>query len=369
MNSIKKILYRPFFIRLFNWEYWPFNVVYGPVYLYWLWLCVRARSFFFFNAANPSIKNGGFLMESKKEIYDIIPQKYYPPTLFFKAGIDKDDLVNGLCKSKLQYPLIGKPDIGGRGRGVEKLEIINDVINYAQKSRADFLLQEYIPYNNEVGIFYYRYPSEDRGHISGIVAKEFLTLVGDGLRTMEELLKKDKRFILQLPSLQKSYGKKLERILMKGEECLLVPYGNHARGAKFIDISSLIDEQLVITIDKACKEIPGFYFGRMDIKYNTWQDLKDGKNFSIIEVNGAGSEPTHIYDPKHSIFFAWREIMRHLNILLKISMYNQKNRKIAYLSFKEGLKMLQENNEYGKLLLKDTKPVVDTVVSNLMQLA
>jgi len=366
---MRKLLYRPFFIRLFNWEYWPFNIVYGPVYLYWLFLCIRARSFFFINASNPSIKNGGFLMESKKEIYDIIPQKYYPATLFFKAGADEDEIVNALCESNFKYPLIGKPDIGGRGRAVEKLETINDVIDYAQKSRADFLLQEYVPYNNEVGIFYYRYPNEDKGHISGIVAKEFLTLVGDGSSTMEELLKKDKRFVLQFSSLQKTYGKKLQTVLLRNEECLLVPYGNHARGAKFIDISNLIDEQLTNTIDKVSKEIPGFYFGRMDIKYDCWQDMRTGQKFSIIEVNGAGSEPTHIYDPKHSIFFAWKEIIRHLNILLKISMYNHKHKKIAYLSFKEGLKMLQENNEYGKLLLKETKPSEDAVVTNLVALA
>ena len=83
---IRKLLYHPFFIRLLHWEYWPFHVVYGPVYLYWLWLCVRARSFFFFNTANPSITNGGFLMESKKAIYDLIPQQYYPKTLLVKAG-------------------------------------------------------------------------------------------------------------------------------------------------------------------------------------------------------------------------------------------------------------------------------------------
>ena len=48
-SMIRKILYQPFFIKLFNWEYWPFHFVYGPIYLYWFWLCARARSFFFFN--------------------------------------------------------------------------------------------------------------------------------------------------------------------------------------------------------------------------------------------------------------------------------------------------------------------------------
>ena len=84
----------------------------------------------------------------------------------------------------------------------------------------------------------------------------------------------------------------------------MVPYGNHSRGSKFIDLSNLIDEQLSSTINLICLSIPDFYYGRLDIKFKDWEDLKNGKNFSIIEVNGAGSEPTHIYDPKHSIFYA-----------------------------------------------------------------
>ena len=82
---IRKILYQPFFIKLFNWEYWPFHFVYGPIYLYWFWLCARARSFFFFNTSNPSIINGGFLMESKKEIYDLIPATCHPRYFIFQS--------------------------------------------------------------------------------------------------------------------------------------------------------------------------------------------------------------------------------------------------------------------------------------------
>src|SRR4051794_16606888 len=157
---LKKILYQPFFIKLFHWEYWPFNVVYGPILFYWLWLCLKARSFFFFNTSNPTIKNGGFLLESKKEIYDIIPSKFYPATLYFKAGIERSILENELKNSTMKFPLIGKPDIGGKGRGVKKLYTIDEAIEYAEESKVDFLLQEFIPHKNEAGIFYCRFPNE-----------------------------------------------------------------------------------------------------------------------------------------------------------------------------------------------------------------
>jgi hypothetical protein len=350
---LKKILYKPFFIKLLHWEYWSFNVVYGPIYIYWIWLCIKARSLFFFNASNPTIENGGFLFESKKKIYDIIPQQYYPATLFFKANVDSSTLINTLNNASFQFPVIGKPDIGGKGRGVKKLNDHNEAIEYLKNTKEDFLLQEFVDYRNEAGIFYYRIPGESKGYISGIVEKEFLTVVGDGVSTIEKLLQKDKRFILQLTSLKKIYKDDLNSVLQKDESYLLVPYGNHARGAKFIDVSFLTNDALTNAIDTICKQIPGFYFGRLDIRFNTWEELKQGTNFSIIELNGAGSEPTHIYDPRHSIFFAWKEIIRHWKILYRISRLNHKLQKINYMNFCSGVRMLYDNNRHMKFTAEE----------------
>jgi hypothetical protein len=308
------------------------------------------RSFFFFNTSNPHINNGGFLMESKKAIYDLVPAEYYPATLLFQTGASAEKIMLEVKKNQLAFPLIAKPDIGMKGLSVKKVHDEAELIAYAQSSKVNFLVQAFVSFSQEVGIFYYRYPDEPVGHISGIVQKEFLAVKGDGISTITELLLKDRRYILQLPVLQKTYGTELNNILKEGEEHLLVPYGNHARGAKFIDISYLADEKLTRTIDEVCNKVKGFYFGRLDIKYNSWEELKQGKNFSIIELNGAGSEPTHIYDPKHSIFFAWKEIIRHWNILFRISRINHRLLKKPYMNIPQGLQMLRENREYVKLI-------------------
>src|SRR5258706_13766998 len=175
---IKKISDQPFFIKLFHWEYWPFHVVYGPIYLYWFWLCVKARSFFFFNTSNPSINNGGFLMESKKQIYDLLPQQYYPQTIFFKPDSTVEEILREIQKRNFQFPLIGKPDIGMKGLSVKKLHSEKELIEYAGDSKVNFLVQEFISYENEVGIFYYRFPDKLNGHISGFGKREFLSVEG-----------------------------------------------------------------------------------------------------------------------------------------------------------------------------------------------
>ncbi len=347
MSLIRKLKFHPFFIRLLNWEYWSFNVLYAPLYPYWFWLCLKARAFFYINAANPSIRNGGFLMESKKEIYDILPAGSYPTTLFFVARTKIETVIDSIQNENMSFPLIGKPDIGMRGMSVKKLCNEEDVKAYVQSADFDFLIQAYIPFEEEVGIFYYRIPGEEKGKITGIVGKEFLSVTGDGISNIDQLLQLDPRYILQLPALRQTIRDELRVVLNKGEQRVLVPYGNHARGAKFIDLSHLADEQLNTVIDTLAQQIQGFYYGRMDIRYESIELLRQGKNFMIVELNGSGSEPTHMYDPKHSVFYAWREITRHWSIMCKISMINHAGG-IPYMTRSEGLAMLKANKEMVK---------------------
>ena len=289
-------------------------------------------------------------MESKKEIYDLIPFEYYPATLFFKASSSVPDILALIKQRNLKYPLIGKPDIGMKGMMVKKLENEKELLSYATNSKVDFLIQEYVLFKNEVGIFYYRYPNEGKGHISGIVKKEMLAVTGDGISTIEQLLLKNRRAVLQLPVLRKTEKDKMHIVLKNGQEFIIVPYGNHVRGAKFLDDSRLIDEELTNTIDSICRKVDGFYFGRLDIRYNNWEELKQGKNFSIIELNGSGSEPTHIYDPRHSVFWAWKEIAKHWKILYRVSKLNHQLQNAPYMTTRMGLDMFKQNSEYVKLL-------------------
>jgi len=342
-------LKHPFLIRLLHWEYWSFLAVYAWIYPVWIYYCLKARSFFFFSASNPSIEYGGFINESKKDIHALIPEQYNPQTAFFDLPVNVDTINSTLLREGLFFPLIGKPNKGGRGRGVKILHTESDVLAYARNATIDFHIQEFVAFRNEVGIFYYRIPGQEKGTISGIVKKEFLTATGDGVRTIRELVSLEQRYILQLKALEQIHGNALNEVLPVGERRVLVPYGNHARGALFLDASDLIDEKLLTTIDRICQTIDGFYFGRLDIRYNNWEELKEGRNLMIIEVNGAGSEPTHMYDPRHSLFFAWREITRHWKILYQVSRENHR-RGIPYLPFNEGIEMFKEDRLVSKKL-------------------
>lgn len=354
MNVFQRILHRPFFIKLFNWEYWSFTAVYLWLYPFWILICLRSRSFFFFAASNPRIKNGGFLNESKQDLEALIPDQYHPKTVFFSIPANGDIVMNQLKRQGLSFPLIGKPNVGGRGRGVKVLKEETDVKDYVAHAYLDFHIQEYVPWKNEIGVFYYRYPGESTGVVSGIVKKEFLSVTGDGRHTIRQLLQQSKRALMYMDSMEKIHGAGLEEVLPAGEKRIVSPYGNHARGSLFLDHSHLADAALQAMIDSLCKQIPEFYYGRLDIRYNTLEELKEGRNFAIIEVNGAGAEPTHIYDPRHSLFFAWKEILRHWFILGRISRMNHRKGH-PYLTWKEGIQMFREDKEWSQKLAAMTE--------------
>ncbi len=327
------------------------HIVYIPIYFLWTWYAIKSKSIFFFNSCNPTIKNGGFYMESKKEIYDLIPQKYYPKTALIPSKTSFEEVLQTLKNSEIKFPFIAKPDIGLRGSAVKKIHNLEDLKNYSDKSDFDFLIQDFIPFDKEIGVFYVRFPNEKLGKITGIVEKEFLIVTGDGKSSIESLIKQNPRHEMQLSTLRTEFGNRLNDILPKDEKLNLVPYGNHIRGAKFLDSSHLISDKLNAVFNEMCKQIDGFYFGRLDIMYQNFEELESGKNFAVVELNGAASEPTHIYDPKHSIFFAWRELARHIRYMYKISIENNK-KGFPFLEHKKGM-------EQYKLHLEQSKKIVN----------
>lgn len=329
--------------KLTHWEYWPFWAIYYPLFPFWIYLSIKARSFFFFNAANPTMENGGMAMESKNDIYKLIPNEYIPETILIEREAAIEVVEKQITSSNIDFPFIAKPDIGMKAFGVDKIYNLEELQLYIDRTPSDFLIQELIPYSKEVGIFYVRIPGEKNGKITGIVAKEFLSVIGDGEKSILELIKNNPRSHFQLSALTKKFGSKLDEVLKEGKEFILVPYGSHTRGAKFLDKSDEINPNLEKIVDTICTRMPEFYYGRLDVLYDNFQDLSLGQKFKIIEINGAGGEATHIYDPKHSLFFAWKEIFKHWNYLCRISIINHK-RGYPYLSFKDGRAMLKENS-------------------------
>jgi len=337
--------------KITNWEYWSTFTIYLPLLPVWLYCAYKARTLLFFHGANPSIKYGGMAMESKKEIYDLIPENWIPKTVFASSETLFDEILVELQLKKIDFPIIVKPNIGLKGLGVAELKDSDELENYQNNNDCDFLIQEKINYQNEVGIFYHRFPDEKKGKITGMVKKEFLSVKGDGRKTLRELVMENPRSAFQIKAIEQKMGSEMSKIVPENEEIILIPFGSHTRGAKFVDISNEITENLAQKIDEICTKVNGFYFGRLDVMFENLELLKNGENLKIIEINGAKSEPTHMYDPKHSLFFAWKEITKHWRIMAEISRKNHETG-FPYLDIQEGFLALKNNLTIEKKLRK-----------------
>ncbi len=349
MLSINKFIY-----KLNKWEFWHSYIVYSIPSIYLVYKGIIARSLGFFSAANPKITNGGFGMECKYDIFLITPKAYSPNTIFFTAKATMDQILKKAAAVGISFPFIIKPDIGFQGKRVEKINSAKELALYLETVHFNFIVQALIDYPTEVGIFYCRYPNQIDGFITGIVYKEYPKVIGDGISTIEELVQNDMRLAIQKHLFNLTDATACNKVLLAGEVCYLSKIGNHARGTKFIDYSHFITPTLSKQIDLIAKQIPEFYFGRLDIKCNNLDELAEGKNFSIIEINGAASLPTYMYDPKHSLFFAWREMIRHFRILYEISVENRK-RGYHYLSLKEVIMFIKEHIIYMKAIANTNK--------------
>ncbi|MFK7900869.1 MAG: hypothetical protein AB8B61_08940, partial [Cyclobacteriaceae bacterium] len=103
-------------------------------------------------------------------------------------------------------------------------------------------------------------------------------------------------------------------------------------GATFYNVNQLINDQLEEVFDRIAIPIEGFYFGRFDFKVASIEDLYKGKTIQIVELNGANSEPTHIYDPEMPLMKAYKAMFSHWKALYEVSKANHK-KGVAYCSF------------------------------------
>jgi len=307
-------------------------------------------------------------MESKKKVYDLLPAGSYPATLYFEPGTTFETVLAETIAAGIGFPLILKPDIGGRGRAVVVVKDTDELHYYVPQYTLPYLVQDFINYEKEAGIFFVKYPGNKMGKITGIVGKSFGSVTGDGKSSIETLVMQDERLSLYIESLAPQLGRRMSEILPAGKTEVLVPFGNHARGAAFFNWSHLINDRLHGWASRLAADIDGFYYGRLDIRFNDWDEMILENKFSIIELNGAGSEPTHIYDPSQSIFYAWREIIRHWRLLWKVSKANHKNGQ-PYLSYADGRKMFRDNSANDAILdklhvalLKKFEPVAEKMI-------
>lgn len=338
-----------FFEKCRNWELWPFWMRYLNIIPAWLSYCLRARSFWFFTPSNPTLTFGGFEGEGKKEMYEQLPPGSYPKTIYINPASSFEEVRQSVVDAGFAYPFIVKPDVGMAGILFRRMENEAQLRHFHQHLPVDYIIQELVPFPIEYSIFYYRFPYSQKGVITGFLQKEPMSVTGNGKWSLKELMEVHPKAKHRLEELSAWHTNRLQTILPEGEKYFLTHAANLNRGGNFINLQHEIDATLHEVFDKINLYSKEFYYGRYDLKAASLADLKAGKNFMLLEYNGSGAEPNHVYNCGYTLRQAHAEILKHWEVLYKISMYNHQ-RGVPFWPFKKGLNFLRKAKKHFLLL-------------------
>jgi hypothetical protein len=190
--------------------------------------------------------------------------------------------------------------------------------------------------------------SLQRSHsITGFLKKECLEVTGDGTSTLKTLILNYHRAQFRQKELFSKHESKLNDVIPMGERYCLSQALNLSRGGRLVSLEHEKDEQLLAIFDALSHYSGNFYYGRYDIRCQSIADLKCGKNFSILEYNGCGAEPHHVYGNGNNFFEACKILVDHWNILYRISDYNYKNG-IPRWNYADGLRFIRKARAHFK---------------------
>ncbi|NVN30988.1 D-alanine--D-alanine ligase [Endobacter medicaginis] len=292
---------------LSRWEFLPGWAVYTPLVVQWIALGLRHGSFALPCLSNPTIPTGGMVNESKA---DILSRLGDPPPDFIARWATLTAGASALAEAEaamtrlgLAFPVVLKPDIGCRGAGVKLVGDHASLVRALAAFRPGvaLMLQYLVPHEGEAGVFWSRAPGASKGEILSITLKHSPRVTGDGVRTLRALIEAHPRAgkvpHLYLPRL----ADRLDEVPPAGEEVRLVFTGNHCRGSVFTDATSLATDALRERLEAILSGIEEFHHGRVDLRFADLDRLLAGHDFTLIEINGVGSEATHVWDARTTL--------------------------------------------------------------------
>lgn len=315
---------------------------YIPLGLRWLWLGVRHRSLTLPALANPCIEAGGLWGESKSACLAQIEgdaARWVAPFVTVtrlsadvEAAHAGDEALARMAMRGLSFPVVVKPDVGWQGFGVQVADDAQALRRYvaAYPAGVPVIIQALSPWVGEAGVLYVREPGARSGRVTSLTLRYYPSVIGDGVSTVRQLVAREPRmrhkvrYIEGDDALHRGTGaERMAKVFADGEVVRLSFIGSIRVGGLYRDARSAITPALSARFDAIARSMPEFHFGRFDIRFASLEALRAGEQFAVFEVNGAGAEAIHMWDPEMPLDEAYRELVRYQDVIFRLGAANR----------------------------------------------
>ncbi|MEO8010277.1 MAG: hypothetical protein ABI650_01390 [Dokdonella sp.] len=300
-----------------------------PMIAQWLWLGLLHRSVTLPSSANPHITAGGLVGDTKSEYFNCMGRSARSRIAEFvmiqaRGSASLPEALAAMGDANLSFPVVAKPDLGWCGFGVRRIDDSAALHDYLARypCGAALMLQRYLAQSGEAGLFYMRHPDQSTGQLLGILLRHYPQVSGDGVSTIAQLVEADLRLQRTVRSAEHTCNYEPNRVPAAGESVRLSLIASTRVGGRYEDGSNNATAELTAAVDAIARDMPQFHVGRFDVRYQTLEDLRLGR-FTIMEVNGAGSEAVHAWDPRYSIREVYRIVFAKQRLLFALAAANR----------------------------------------------
>ncbi len=336
LSANGRALLRARWERRLRWEFLPSWIIYLPLLPRLAWLTIRHRGLKF-TAANPGMVDGGVVGESKSQVLDRLPTGVVANYLVLRP---QDDLEAARQTAQHFFrhsgpPVVLKPDVGERGRGVIVARTPDDIDDYLEGCVETIICQCFVD-GQEYGVFWVDRPGEELGEVWSVAAKLLPRVTGDGIHTVRQLILDHPRERLHADRYLAARTD-LDEVPDSGAVVRLGDLGTHCRGATFVDARNLTTPQLTREITHISRHA-GFGFGRYDVRVPDADHLAAGRGLTVLEFNGVSSEAVHIYDPDAPFANALRTLADQWRLAYEVGAHNAAEHDVPVMGLWEFLR-------------------------------
>jgi hypothetical protein len=276
-----------------TWEQLPWQIQFLPTVIKYLPVVGTI------NTINPDISGiSGLVGASKAHLNTKVHPDFRPKDIVFEVGTTVAAMQKIVAERKILFPAFIKPLQGERAAGVQFLPNQAALANAVLEPARAYLIEEAIMTQSEFCISVVRDLATQIFWVFSITERVIPTVIGDGKTSIQKLIP-----LLDIPDLQKQ--KILEalepeflakvlahNVVQTVVRTASISYGtNYVKQRLTLAQKKLLEQQL----NKVLSDATGFNIGRFDIKANNLDELLAGK-FKVIELNGIGGMPTHVYE-------------------------------------------------------------------------